>query len=239
MLEVDFHSHTFFSKCGIHTHLEMLTRAKELGLKALAVTDHGPALDSRFTLPFFDRLKNPIEGIRFIKGIECNLVDEHGTIDIIDIPIRFRKYLELILLGFHPNVKKNQSAVKYTDMLITAIEKNPCIDIIAHPNEINYPLEYERLAIAAKNYGIALELNNSKTLHHRTTPESTRKLIQVCKKVGCRMTIGSDAHAIEELGLDDSVRPYLEEVKFPKKLLINSSVEKAFAFIEERRSNKK
>ncbi len=239
MLEVDFHSHTFFSRCGIHTHLELLNRAKELGLKGLAITDHGPALGPRITLPFFDRLCNPVEGIRFIKGMECNLLDEQGTIDVIDIPPRITKYLELILVGFHPNITQGWNAEKYTDMAIAALEKNPCIDIITHPNEIEYPLEFERLAKTAKKHGVALELNNSKTLHNRATPACTTELIQVCKKIGCRIAIGSDAHAIEELGRDDSVRPYLEEEDFPDKLLINSTADKAFSFIEERKGNKR
>ena len=43
MLEVDFHSHSLFSGCGLHTIIEMLTYAKTVGLKALAITDHGTA----------------------------------------------------------------------------------------------------------------------------------------------------------------------------------------------------
>lgn len=238
MLEVDLHSHTFFSKCGIHTHLELLIRAKELGLKGLAITDHGPALKSRITLPFFDRLKNPVDGIRFIKGIECNLLDEQGTIDIIQIPSRFIRHIELVLVGLHPNIEKGLGMKRNTDMVVKAIETNPCIDIITHPNEREFSLDLERLAGAAKEHGVALELNNSKTRYNRTTPEVTKELVRVCKNVGCRMAIGSDAHAIEELGLDDSVRPYLEEATFPQKLLINGSAEQAFEFIEERKRNK-
>ncbi len=238
MLEVDFHSHTFFSKCGIHTHIELLTRAKELGMKGLAITDHGPALDSRITWPLFDRLHAPVGGIRFIKGIECNFIDTEGTIDIIRIPQRFRKYLELILVGFHPNMEKGLDAEVYTDMIISAITRYPCIDIIAHPNELDYPLDFERLAQAAMECGVALELNNSKSLYNRTTPECTRRLIQACKKIGCKMAMGSDTHAIEELGLDDSIQPYLQEEAFPESLLVNSTAEKAFAFIEERKKNK-
>lgn len=238
MLEVDFHSHTFFSNCGIHTHIELLTRAKELGMQGLAITDHGPALDSRITWPLFDRLHTPVEGIRFIKGIECNLLDAQGMIDIIQIPARFRPFLELVLVGFHPNLQRDQGAGIYTDMIITAIRQNPCIDVIAHPNEIEYPLDFERVVRAAREYGVALELNNSKSLHNRTTPESTRNLIQACKTTGCAIALGSDTHAIEELGLDDAVRPYLEEAAFPESLIVNSTAEKAFAFIEERKKNK-
>ena len=238
MLDVDFHSHTFFSTCGIHTHIEMLTRAKELGMKGLAITDHGPALQSRFTAPFYDRLKNPVAGIRFIKGIECNILDEHGVIDIIDIPSRFSCHFELVLLGFHPNTGKNMGVEKNTDIIIAAIRKNSCIDIISHPNEMDYPLDFERLALVAKDHGVALELNNSKMLYNRTTAERTIHLIRICDKVGCSIAISSDAHAIEEVGLDDSVRPFIIQENFPHELIINDTAEGAFRFIDSRRGNK-
>jgi histidinol phosphatase-like PHP family hydrolase len=52
------------------------------------------------------------------------------------------------------------------------------------------------------------------------------------------MAIGSDAHSLEEIGLDDSVKPFLIEEDFPEDLLVNSNAEKAFAFIEGRKNNK-
>jgi len=55
VLKVDLHSHSLFSNCGLHTVLEMLTAAKNAGLKALAITDHGTALEGRISSPFFDR----------------------------------------------------------------------------------------------------------------------------------------------------------------------------------------
>ncbi len=238
MLEVDFHSHTFFSTCGIHTHIEMLTRAKELGMKGLAITDHGPALQSRFTAPFYDRLKNPVAGIRFIKGIECNILDDTGVIDIIDVPARSACHFELVLAGFHPNSPRNMGVEKNTDVMIAALRKNPCIDVISHPNDMEYPLDIERLALVAKEHGAALELNNSKVLYNRTTAESAVHLIRVCKKAGCSIVISSDAHAIEEIGLDDSVRPFIIQEQFPRDLIINDTAAGAFRFIDARRGNK-
>jgi putative hydrolase len=210
-------------------------RAKELGMKGLAITDHGPAMNSRVTSLVFTRTNNPLNGVRFIKGMECNVVDESGK---IDVPERHLKHMDLILLGLHPNIENTKTSEKYTKLLITAIEKNPCVDIITHPNEKDYLVDFKPLAIAAKKRGIALELNNSKSLYNRSTPEITRTLIRTCKNVGCLMAIGSDAHAIEELGLDNSVRLFLEEEDFPENLLINSNAEKAFAFIEDRKKNK-
>ncbi|MBN1983087.1 MAG: PHP domain-containing protein [Chitinivibrionales bacterium] len=236
MISVDFHSHTFFSQCGIHTHIEMLTRARDKGMRALAVTDHGPAMNSRIVPPFFDRLENPVEGIRLIKGIECNVfLDAPGT---IDVPKHFGRHLELILVGIHPNVAVGRHASEYTSLLVAAIEANPCIDVISHPDEKEYPLNFEILAESAKQAGVALELNNSKSLYKRSVPAVTLTLIQACKKVGCCMAISSDAHAIHEIGCDEQVRPLLEQVQFPEELIVNSTPEKAFAFIAQRRKFK-
>jgi putative hydrolase len=215
--------------------MELLLRARELGLKGLAITDHGPALKSRVTSLVFTRTTNPLSGIRFIKGMECNVVDDKGG---IDAPKRHLKHMDLILLGLHPNIETKKKPEEYTKLLITAIEKNPCIDIITHPNEKDYLVDFEPLANAAKKRGIALELNNSKSLYDRSPPEVTRSLICTCKNVGCPMAIGSDAHSLEEIGLDDSVKPFLIEEDFPEDLLVNSNAEKAFAFIEGRKNNK-
>ena len=78
MLEADLHAHTFFSNCGIHSHIEMLLCALDKGMKALAITDHGPALSGRVSSTVFDRMYEPVAGIKFLKGMECNLLEEPG-----------------------------------------------------------------------------------------------------------------------------------------------------------------
>jgi putative hydrolase len=63
-------------------------------------------------------------------------------------------------------------------------------------------------------------------------------LLDACKRVGCRIAVNSDAHALKEVGSDDSVRPLLDQVGFPEDLIVNRDVKSAFAFIEERRKVK-
>jgi putative hydrolase len=236
MLEVDLHTHTFFSACGIHTHLEILTRAKALGMTAVAITDHGSALSPRVSSPFFDRLNHPLDGIRLLKGMECNLLNDKGEIDLE--PERLR-YLDVVLLGIHPNTPRGLGEAAYTDMMLAAIQKNAAIDILTHLNDESYPVRFEAVIEAATARGIAIELNNSKTLLRRSPDSLTRKLISVSKTKGARMVITSDMHAIEELGADSAVKPFLIEQDFPIERVVSSSAASAFAFIEERRFNKK
>jgi putative hydrolase len=235
MLSVDFHSHSLFSGCGLHSIVELLSYAKSVGLSALAITDHGTALGGHISSPFFDRLQNPVPGIRLLKGQESNVIDERGT---IDFPMKFLKYTDILLVGLHPLLKPLPKKADYTDMLITALEKNPYIDIITHPNDEAFPVDYDRLAAAAKRLDMALEFNNSKVLYKRVPMEATEKLIIACKRAECRVAVNSDTHALHEIGLDNSIRPLMDKAGFPKDLVVNETTERAYAFIEERRKVK-
>jgi len=235
MIQFDLHVHTLFSLCGLHTVLELLEQAKAIGLKGFAVTDHGQTLGGRLNNPFFERFKSPCPDVKILKGVECNLLDDKGK---IDAPRSFMNFIDVILLGIHPNTPRGLDSAVYTDMLIAAMRKNPCVDIITHPNDPNYPVDYRRLAREAKSQGIALELNNSKILYARVGVESAAELVEACRDEGCLMAVNSDTHAVHELGLDDSVRPILEAARFPEELIVNSSEHSALEFIERRRVNK-
>ncbi len=213
----------------------MITRAKELGMAGIAITDHGPLLEPHMSGPFYDRLWNPVEGIRFMKGMECNPDGEDGE---IDLPPERLQYLDVVILGLHYSIPKGLDRERNTNILVRAIEKNPSIDIIAHPNDLNYPLNFSRLAAVARDHGVALELNNSKTALQRVPDDVTRELIEACKSEECTMAIGSDAHAVNELGQDGAVRPLLKECDFPEELIVNSSADKGFAFVQHRAKNK-
>jgi putative hydrolase len=236
MIQFDLHVHTLFSLCGVHTVLELLEHAKNIGMKGFAVTDHGLTLGGRLNNPFFERFKSPYPEVKVVKGIECNLVDDKGN---IDTPRIYMDFIDIVLLGIHPNTPRGLGTDVYTDMLIRAIRKNPCIDIITHPNDPIYPVDYRRLAKEAKIAGVAVEMNNSKILYARTDTESAYQLAEACRDEGCGMAVNSDTHAIHELGLDDSVVPILKEIGFPEGLIVNRDETAALEFIESRRKNKK
>jgi putative hydrolase len=237
MLTVDLHVHSLFSSCGLHTILELLDQGRRTGLAAMAITDHGLAVgNGRLTSVFFERFKCPYDGLKLYKGIELNLLDENGAIDII---WEFMPFIDILLLGVHPNLPPHGSREHYTTMLCAAIDKNPFVDIITHPNDPAYPLDYLRLAKKAKEYGIALELNNSKILYNRSTIEDTLDLIAACKQAGCLMAVNSDTHALHELGSDEAVRPLLDRARFPADRIVNRDFDSAASFIEGRRGLKK
>jgi putative hydrolase len=232
LISVDFHVHSLFSHCGLHTILELLDRARSIGMKGFAITDHGLALGGRLNSVFFERFKCPDPEITIFKGIECNITDNNGT---IDLPSTYLPFLDLVLVGIHPNIEKGRSKEHYTSLLIKTLQKNRLVDIVSHPNDPSYPVDFFQLAKAASASGVAMELNNSKILYSRSSETEALHLLDACKTCRCHIAVNSDTHAIHELGDDSAVAPLLDTCGFPKELIVNHDAETAFAFIEKRR----
>ncbi len=235
MIAVDFHVHSIFSHCGLHTILELLDQARKIGIKGFAVTDHGPTLGGRLNSVFFERFVSPDPNIRIFRGIECNVLDNNGN---VDIPSEYIQYCEVILVGLHQNIDKGLPPHVYTSMLLAALRRNPAIDIVSHPNDQNYPINYKELARFAAKTGAALEVNNSKIRLSRSSKEQLLELLSVCKEEGCRVAVNSDTHAIHELGDDSDVSPIIMQARFPEELIVNRTTETAFNFVEQRRTFK-
>ncbi len=233
MIEIDLHAHTLMSQCGIHSHIEMLTAARDRGMAGLAITDHGPALGGRHPGPVYERLKAPVDGIRFFKGIEANVTDENGS---LDVPPWMLPHLDIVLLGLHVRFERRRGGSDWTEPLINAMRQNPWVDIITHPVDENFPLDLEKLAAAATDSGIVLELNNSKILYRRATVKAVRRFLDICRDTGCRIAVCSDAHTVEEVGDDRSVRPLLEDAGIPEAQVINANAGAAMRFIAVRRA---
>ena len=236
MIAVDLHTHSLFSDCGVHTVVELLTRARELGMAALAVTDHGPAVGGHLNSVFFERLKDPVPGVRLLKGVESNLGAGRGT---TDFPLPYLRYCDVVLVGIHSNTPRGLAASAYTDLMLATLEANPFLDVVTHANSSDYPMDFLRLARDVRTLGRVIELNNSKVALRRVAPEVTEALLQACMAEACPVVVNSDAHTLNEVGCDDAIRPLLEAARFPAELIVNRTPEEAFAFIERRRPFKR
>ncbi len=235
MLTVDLHSHSLFSVCGMFTYMELLTHAKNMGISVLAITDHGKAVGGKIPGTFWERMQSPIPEVTLLKGIECNVLDDFGAIDLDESKL---KWIDIVLLGLHKNLPIKESESVNTNRLVKALEKNRAVDIITHPNDPNFPVDFRVIAQIAREKGVALELNNSKILYGRTTVKHTQTMLEIFAREGVLLAVNSDTHAIHELGRDSEVRPIIEAVGYPDDLIINRSKESAISFIENRRINK-
>lgn len=235
MLKFDLHTHTIRSLCGLHTYLEVLNEASEQGLQGMAITDHGKALNGPgISQVFLKRFPDEYKGVKVWKGIEANVLPDGG----VDVPADLISNLDIILLGLHPNIPCGKSEDYYTELLLSSMQTNPYIDILAHPDTKFYPLDIKRVVETAVSLGMAVEFNNANIMYEKTNIEKMKELAEAVQKTGCRAVISSDAHSVSEIGEDKHIIETMKKYKMPQVPIINSNLASILDFIKGRRKNK-
>ena len=211
----DYHTHTIYSngknqrvRHADGTMDENIQEAIRKGLKTIGISDHGYRhllyginKDDIFRMrEEIDILKEKYsKDIEVLLGIECNILDNKGNIDMDDT---VRDQFDYIMAGYHfasiptafnglLNHASNyllhtKRAKRYnTDAVVNAIKRNDLF-LVTHPGDKG-DVYIEEIAKIAKERDVILEINNS---HDRLNVEQLKKI----DKIGNRFMIGSDAH---------------------------------------------
>lgn len=231
----DYHTHTIYSKrkCNPFYHSKStlednVRRASELGLKEIAITDHG--FNHRLYCTYRKRLpelkKECIRlsqkyNVNVLLGVEANIISAKGDVDII--PEDY-KYLDIVLCGYHKIVRyksikdewrllysnkiKNmfhskKNVARNTEAYISAIRKYN-IDILTHPGQ-NIPIDYVAVAKACAEKGTLVEINRK---NFKLSDED----ILAMAKTGCKFIIDSDAHKHQDVGAVDKFVALMERL---------------------------
>lgn len=234
---IDLHVHTIGSHHAYSTIEEIARAAAEKGLKAFAITDHGPMSPDGAHRYYFSNMKvipSFINGVRVFKGIEANFIDKKGNVDIDENDV---EKFDIILAGFHKLTPYGDSEKdKNTETLINAIKKGQ-IDVISHPGNPSYTFDYGKVLLAAKEHNVAIEVNNSSfTVSRIGSAQNCFEIIKIAKKIGNFISIGSDAHISFDVGNLNKCQEILEELGYDKSLIINESIEKVEEFLKLRRN---
>ena len=220
---IDTHTHTIASGHAYNTIDEMTRKANSIGLENLAITEHTPKMPGSCNMLYFTNLKILPErkyDVNRLFGCEANIVNLYGEVDMPDGLLR---KMDIVIASFHIPCVKAGSVKENTRALINAM-KNPYIDIIGHPDDSRYAVDMEMVVDAAKEYQTLLELNNSSLKPNgprQGARENDIKMLELCKKKDVCITIGSDAHIEEDICNFGFAEELLEEVDFPKELVIN------------------
>ena len=228
-VEIDTHTHTLASGHAYNTVREMVRAAKEKGLKAIAITEHAPEMPGschRFYFVNLRVLPRELYGIRVLFGAELNIMDAEGNVDLSPNVI---KGLDITIASMHPPCYKGEKTLEEVTKAYIHIMEREDIDIIGHPDDGRFPVDYEELVKAAKRTGTLLEINNSSLKpdgYRANTRENALRMLEYCKKYEAMIVLGSDAHF--DTGIADY--PYADEVlreaEFPEELIANTSLEK-------------
>ena len=236
-INTDLHTHTVASGHAYSTVDEMAKGAFRKGIKLIGITDHGPQMPGGAHIYHFGNFSivpDQLYGVRIIKGIEANILDE-GKLDIGEKEL---ERLDFVAAGIHRLTGHNlQNEADYTEATIKAME-NPYLDMITHPVQEEYPLNLDKVAKAAADKNVILELNASsyspKKDRIRGIKSQSLKLLKLAKKYGFKLAVNSDAHFHDNIGEYSSLNFIFESEDFDKELIVNRSVKSVESYLKER-----
>lgn len=230
---------------GSNTIEEMARAAIKLGYQYIAITDHTKDLAmtggsdekrlmkqikeiDKINKKFFQNGK-----FRILKGAEVN-IRKDGSLDIKNEVL---EKLDIVGAAIHShfNLGKNEQ----TERLLKAME-NPHLDIIFHPSgrllgqRPGIDLDWDKVFEAAKKTGTVLEINA-----YPNRLDLNDDNIRRAKNMGIKLSIGTDAHSVNELsyniyGISQARRGWAE-----KKDVINTfSLKEILEFFKKPKSKR-
>lgn len=234
-INADYHTHTIFShgKTSIEQNVE---RAKELNLKAVAITDHG------FNQPFagvnpksFEKMQKIVADIKakekdidILLGVEANLMNLDGR---IDLTCEQFELMDIVLCGYHltatqrrikplittvipailgnMNICSENQKQKNTKAFVNMI-KNYKIDVLTHPG-FNLLVDYTEIGKVCADYGTYVEISSR---HEVPNEKGLEELI----KTDCKFIANSDAHKLEQIGQCEYALNLIEKYKLQDRV---------------------
>lgn len=214
----DLQMHTTWSD-GDEDIVGMAEACRERGYDYLALTDHSQRVSVAQGLDeeeleeqweAIEEAQEQVEGIRILKGLEVDILED-GSLDLDDEHLGG---LDVVLVSVHSYMDLEKS--EQTDRIVKALS-HPSVRILGHPtgriiNERKpYEVDMEEVLQAAREYGVALEINANPERLDLTDTHVFR-----AREIGVRIAINTDSHNPRELdymsyGVDQGRRGWLEK----------------------------
>lgn len=229
----DLHVHTISSGHAYSTVAEIAAAAASKGLQAVALTDHGPAMPGgphRYHFGNLFVLPEKIEGVEILRGVEANILDKEGT---IDLPESYLQLLDIVWAGLHLPCLKPASRSLNTEALLGALE-NPYVDGIVHPGNPDFPIYEEDLVRAVLEKNKLLEINNSSFLIRRGSKTRCFEIARLVCRYGGTVALNSDAHIAKDVGNSDLALKLAVDAGLEQRHIINTDLKRIKDFLKER-----
>ena len=208
--KIDLHIHTNVVH-GRNSIEELARQATKEDLEIIAFTEHARK-DSTYISAFLEEIMNVRQScnIRILSGVECRIINTKGDVDTND---NISGKVDIVLGALHKypsdvdyefiateNLSHIEAAEIETEATLNAIKKS-IITSLAHPTRI-YSEHFDQrfpkdmliqILRCCTDNGVAFELNaQTKYLEY---------IMDMCIKENALISIGSDAHSIEQVGL--------------------------------------
>lgn len=231
-LVADVHMHSIVSGHAFGTIRELALQAAEAGLSLIGITEHGPGIPGTVDPIYFRNLADAprlLYGVEVLYGSEVNILSGGK----LSLERRHLDCLDYAAAGIHVPCYTDEGIVKNTDNTIAAMA-DPKVRFISHPDDGRYPLDYPALVAGAKQFGVALEVNNSSLRKPTMRPgcvENYETMLPLCMELGVPLVVNTDAHDPFAVGDFTCALALLERLEVPDALIINNDLEKLKRFL--------
>lgn len=234
---LDVHVHTVSSGHAYSTLMDYVREAKLKQLELIGISDHGPEMPGAahiFHIGNQRVIPKVVEGIRVLKGVEANIMDTKGNIDIHD---RYLQELDYVIASIHDAIVTPGTVLENTKMMIETMKNQPLVDIIGHAGNPRVPIDLKEFVMAAGDYNKIIEINNSSfTSNSRSgSTERCAEIARYAKEFGVKVIAGSDSHFHTALGVLDTAQEMIENAGILDDYVMNTSAEKLIADLRARR----
>lgn len=228
----DIHMHTLASGHAYGTIREMAQAAGEKKLQLIGISEHAPGIPGTVN-PFYylnlQVIPRFLSDVEVLHGCEINVLNDGG----LSLEQTYIDCLDYAIVGIHRQCYQDEGREKNTQNVISCM-KNEKVHFVSHPDDAHTPLDYEMLVKAAKQYRVALEVNNSslvKKEQRLNCYENYETMLSLCMQYQVPIIVSSDAHDPSWVGEFGLAYELLEKTGFDENLILNNDIEKLKQFI--------
>ncbi|CAN5814454.1 PHP domain-containing protein [soil metagenome] len=226
-LRGDLHTHSDWTDGG-SPPAEMAATMRAVGHQYAALTDHSPRLTVarglsaerlREQVALVGRLNADLAPFRLLTGIEVDILDD-GSLDQEDDLLAS---LDVVVASVHSKLAMDRAAM--TRRMLAAV-RNPLVDVLGHctgrlvggsrGGRKQSQFDAERVFDACREHGTAVEINSRP---ERADPPD--ELLALAVRLGCLVSIDSDAHAPGQLDFLDHGCARAAALEVPLERIVN------------------
>jgi putative hydrolase len=213
----------------------MAQAAAGKGMELLGITEHSMEMPGTCHEFYFMNLKvlpREMYGVEMLFGTEVNIMDFEGRIDMRE---GLLKRMDVVVASLHTPCIEAGTMEENTRAVLKTMA-HPLVNIVGHPDDGRYPLDYDAVVRGAKEHHVLLELNNTSLCpggSRKNARENDIQMLELCRKYNVPIIVDSDAHCIWDVLNFDYADALLSELDFPEELVVNRSVEEYRKYVNQ------
>ena len=237
---LDVHCHTVLSGHAHSTLYENASYASEIGLRFIGIADHGPGMQGgahKYNFTNLWSMPDVICGVRVFKGVEANIMNIDGRLDLSD---KLLGRMDFVIASLHRGIITPTEKKDHTRAIISAME-NPNVHIIGHPGDKWFEIDVEAVVKAAARTRTIIEINNQSLnpgSHRFQGNEIFVELLMACKECGVPVLASSDAHFCTNIGNFEQAKALIQKVGLAENEVLNTCADRFLAAVGRKKGDR-